>query len=480
MNYRMICRVLGMILLIYTGLMILPLITGLYFHESPRPILLSMAVAALPGFLLILPKPLNENLVARDGFVIVGLGWILISLIGALPFVFCGSVPNYIDALFETVSGLTTTGATVLSDFEGMPRGVMLWRIFTHWIGGMGVLVFLMAVLPMSGEHSMHIMRAEVPGPNVGKLVPRVRHTARILYLIYIGLTLLETFVLLFAGMSFYDALLHAFSTAGTGGFSTMPDSITGFHSPLIENILAVFMILFGLNFNLYYLIMIGSFRKVLTNEELRDFLLIIMISVGIISTSLWIQHGMEVRSAVHDAFFNVATVISTTGFGTADFTQWPEICKWVLILLMFCGGCAGSTGGGIKLSRLLILFKSSIADLKQISRPRNVVRVQMDGQRVEGKTIRATYTFVSLYFILLILFSVLLSLDGTDIATCFTASLSCLSNIGPGMTVLIGPAGSFAFFTVRSKLLLSLAMLLGRLEIYPILVLFSPRTWRR
>ena len=481
MNYRMIGRVLGLILLIYTALLILPLIAGLCFRESPVPLLVTMAVSAVAGgLLLLLSKPKKNSLVARDGFVIVGIGWILISLIGALPFVLSGSMPHYIDALFETISGLTTTGATVLSNFDGMPRGVMFWRVFTHWIGGMGVLVFLMAVLPMSGEHSMHIMRAEVPGPTVGKLVPRARHTAMILYMIYISLTLIEAVVLLTMGMNFYDALLHAFSTAGTGGFSTKANSISGFHSGAIENVLAVFMILFGLNFNLYYLILIGSVRKALKNEELRDFLLLILGSVLVIAFALWRKDGFYFRNALHDAFFNVAALISTTGFGTADFTSWPEICKWVLILLMFCGGCAGSTGGGIKLSRIMILFKSAIADLKRISRPRNVVRVQLDGQRVENETIRATYTFISLYFAQLLLFSVLLSLDGTDVATCFTASLSCLSNVGPGMTPIIGPAGNFAFFSVRSKLLLSLAMLLGRLEFYPILVLLMPRTWRR
>ena len=466
--------------MIVACLMILPLIVSLCFGESPLPFLKSILPAVFFGGLGLLSKPSNNNLVARDGFVIVGLGWILISLIGALPFLFSGSMPDYIDALFETVSGLTTTGATVLSDFDGMPRGIMFWRIFTHWIGGMGVLVFLMAVLPMSGEHSMHIMRAEVPGPNVGKLVPRVRHTARILYLIYILLTILETIVLSIAGMNFYDAMLHAFSTAGTGGFSTMPNSISGFHSSAIEITLSVFMLLFGINFNLYYLILIGSARKALSNEELRVFLGLILSSVLLIAVSLWKNMGYNLQTAFKDAFFNVTSIISTTGFGTADFTNWPEICKWTLILLMFCGGCAGSTGGGIKVSRIMILFKSAFADLKRISRPRNIVRVQMDGQRVGNDTIHAAHTYVMLFFILLLAFSFMVSLDGMDIATSFTASLSCMSNIGPGMTPLIGPAGSFAVFSTRSKLLLSLAMLLGRLELYPILVLFSGRTWQR
>ncbi len=481
MNYRMIGRVFGMILTIYAGLMLLPLIAGLCYGESPSVFLKAIVMTLIPAvMLLLLSKPDNKNLVARDGFVIVGLGWIFISLLGALPFVLSNSLPSYIDAVFETASGLTTTGATVLTDFDAMPRGVMFWRVFQHWIGGMGVLVFLIAVLPMSGEHSMHIMRAEVPGPTVGKLVPRIRRTARILYLIYISLTLIETMVLFFSGMNLYDALLHAFSTAGTGGFSSMSNSISGFHNPHIETELAVFMILFGVNFNLYYLILMGSARKVLQNEELHTYLMVILLSTLGISVGLITANHLPAGEAVHDAFFNVATIISTTGFGTVDFTKWPEICKWILILLMFCGSCAGSTGGGIKISRLIIVIKSLIAELKRISRPRNVIRVEMEGQRVEENTIRASYTFVSLYFLLLLISSLLLSLDGTDIPTCFTASLSCLSNVGPGMTASIGPAGGFAFFSARSKMILTLVMLLGRLEIYPILVLTLPRTWRR
>ena len=480
MNYRMISRVLGLIMLIYAGLMLLPALVGLGYGESAVPFLKTILLTAIPGIILSVPQPKIKSMVTRDGFVIVGLGWILISIVGALPFVFSGCMPNYVDALFETASGLSTTGASVLTDFDSMPRGVMFWRVFNHWIGGMGVLVFLMAVLPLSGEHSMHIMRAEVPGPTVGKLVPRLKRSARILYMIYIALTVIETVILRFAGMSVYDAVLHAFSTAGTGGFSTMSNSISGFQSREIETILAVFMILFGINFNLYYLILIGSFRKALLNEELRTYLILIAVSTAVISFGLHQQQQMQIRAAAHDAFFNVASIISTTGFGTADFTKWPEFCKWILILLMFCGGCAGSTGGGMKLSRVMILFKSTWAELKRISRPRNIVRVQMDGMRVADDTVRASSQFAVAYMILLLVFSVLVSVDGVDIITAFTASLSCLSNVGPGMSAVIGPAGSFAFFSTRSKLILSLAMLLGRLEIYPILLLFLPRTWRR
>ena len=482
MNYRMICRVLGWILLIYAALMLLPLAAGLWYGENVLNFIIAIGITGALGGLLLIPKPRTNSLVARDGFVIVGLGWIGISLLGALPFVLSGSIPRYVDALFETASGLSTTGATVVTDIGGMAqnyRGDMFWRLFTHWIGGMGVLVFLMAVLPMSGEHSMHIMRAEIPGPTVGKLVPRAKKTARVLYLIYIGLTLTETLLLLCGGMSFYEALVHSFSTAGTGGFSTNPASIGGFGSSYIETVITVFMFLFGVNFNLYFLILIGHWKEALKSEELHWYLGIIfggalLLSLG--TRKIFGSFGL----ALHQAFFNIGALLSTTGFGTVDFTDWPEYCKWFLVFLMFCGGCAGSTGGGIKLSRLMILGKWEISELRQMIRPRSVVRVQLDGKRVERSTVKAAATFFALYMALLLLFSFLVSLDGVDIATSFTAALSCLSNIGPGMTRAIGPAGSFAFFSDRTKLLLSLAMLMGRLEIYPILVLLSPRTWKR
>ena len=482
MNYRMIVRVLAWILLIYAGLMLLPLIAGLWYHQRVLNFIISMAVTAALGGLLLIPKPRSGSLVARDGFVIVGMGWITISLLGALPFVLSGSIPNYVDAVFETASGLTTTGATVVTDIAAMTanhRADMFWRCFTHWIGGMGVLVFLMAVLPMSGEHSMHIMRAEVPGPTVGKLVPRARETARMLYLIYIGLTLAETVLLLFGGMSFYDALLHACSTAGTGGFSTNPNSIGGFGSAYIETVVTVFMFLFGVNFNLYFLILIGHWKEALKSEELHWYLGIIFSAVLLLSLGIRNLYG-GFWQGVHQAFFNVGALLSTTGYGTVDFTVWPEYCKWILILLMFCGGCAGSTGGGIKLSRLMILGKSSVSELEKMIRPRSVTRVELDGKRVEAGTVQAARVFFTIYMGLLLFFSLLISLDGVDIATSFTAALSCLSNIGPGMTQAIGPAGGFAFFSWHSKLWMTLAMLLGRLEIYPILVLLSPRTWKK
>ena len=479
MNCRMICRVLGWILLCLAGLLLLPMLAGLCYGEKVWHFLWTALLAAALGFLLTRFRPKNGNLFAREGFVIVGLGWILLSLLGALPFVLSGSIPHYIDALFETCSGLSTTGATILTDVEAMPRGDLFWRSFTHWIGGMGVLVFVLAVLPMSGEHSMHIMRAEVPGPSVGKLVPRARKTATILYLLYIGLTVLETLFLLCGGMSFYDALLHAFATAGTGGFSTRAASIGAFDSLYIELVTAVFMLLFGVNFNLYFLLLIRRWRDALKSEELHWYLGIVLVSVLALALGIRKLYG-GFGLALRHAFFNTATIISTTGFGTVDFTAWPEYCKWILVLLMFCGGCAGSTGGGIKLSRLMILGKAVTVEVRQMISPRSVNRVQMDGRRLEPGTVKASAIFFVLYMFLLLLFSLLVSLDGADLATAFTAALSCLSNIGPGMTPAIGPAGSFAFFSVRTKLLLSLAMLLGRLEIYPLLVLLAPKIWKK
>ena len=479
MNHRMILRVLGYILLIYAALLLLPLGAALWYREAPQPLLVPILGSGLLGFALSRLRPRTTAIYARDGFVIVGVGWILLSLLGALPYSLSGALPTYVDALFESASGLTTTGATVTTDFAGMPRGVMFWRMFSHWIGGMGVLVFLMAVLPMSGEHSMHIFRAEVPGPTVGKLVPKAKQTARVLYLIYIGLTLLEALFLLFGGMSFYDAILHAFATAGTGGFSTNPGSIAGFGSRYIETVVTVFMFLFGVNFNLYFLILIGRGKEALKNEELHWFLAIIATAVLVFALSIQKLCG-GFGMALHQAFFNVATIMSTTGFGTVDFTLWPEYCKWILVLLMFCGGCAGSTSGGMKLSRVMILFKHVAAEIRQMVRPRSVQRVQIDGKRVEGGTIRAATLFGVSYFMLLLFFSFLISFDGVDLATSFTASLSCLSNVGPGMTQIIGPMGGYAFFSVRAKLFMTLAMLMGRLELFPILVLFSPKTWKK
>ena len=478
MNRRMICRVLGLILACEAALLILPTVAGLCYGESVTHFLITMALSGALGFLLTRVKPYSDVIYAKDGFVVVSLGWVLMSMIGALPFVLSGDIPNYIDALFETVSGFTTTGASILEDVEGLSRGCMFWRSFTHWIGGMGVLVFIMAVLPMSGEHSMHIMRAEVPGPTVGKLVPRLRQTAKILYLIYIAMTLLEMLLLLLGGMSFYDALLHAFATAGTGGFSTRAASIAAFDSLYLEMVIAVFMVLFGVNFNLYFLLLIGRWKDALKSEELHWYLGIIAASVMAIALGISKMYG-GLATGLRHAFFYVASITSSTGFGTVDFVTWPEYCKWIIVMLMFCGACAGSTGGGIKTSRVIILFKNVACEIRQMIHPRAVTRVQLDGKRVDSDGLKAVSTFFTSFMLLLITGSFLVSLDGYDMATNFSAVLSSLSNIGPGMS-LIGPTGNYNIFSYGSKMVLTVMMLIGRLEIFPILILFSPSTWKR
>ena len=478
MNYRMIARILGMVLLILAALLALPLIAGLCYGENVLNFAVTIAATAALGGIFMLFKPKNRDIYAREGFTAVGLSWILMSLIGALPFVISGDIPSYVDALFETVSGFTTTGSTLLTDVEAMSRGCMFWRMFTHWIGGMGVLVFIMAVLPMSGEHSMHIMRAEIPGPVVGKLVPRARKTAAILYMIYMGLTAIETVFLLCGGMSFYDALLHAFATAGTGGFSTRGASIAAFDSLYIEVVISVFMLLFAVNFNLYFLLLMGRVRDVLKNQELRCFLVIVAFSMLTIAWNISGQYG-GFAEALRYSSFTVASLVSSTGFGTADFTQWPQYSQWLLVIIMFVGACAGSTGGGLKLSRVMLLLKAAFSDLRHMIWPRRVNRVQMEGQRVEQAAIRAVFSYFTLYMLILLLGTLLISFDGFDTATNFTAALTCLSNMGPGLG-LIGPSGNFSIFSDFSKLLMSFLMLAGRLEIYPILVLFFPSVWKR
>ena len=479
MNGRMIARILGTVLLLLAAFLLLPLIVGLIYGENVLGFALTIALSAALGLALLLClKPKSTEIYAREGFAAVGLVWITLGLVGALPLVLSGDVPHYIDAVFEVTSGFTTTGASVLPDVEALSRAGQFWRIFTHWLGGMGVLVFVMAVMPLSGDRSMHIMRAEVPGPTVGKLVPRARKTAMILYLIYLGLTLAETVFLLFGGMSFYEALLHAFASAGTGGFSTRAASIGAFNSAYIEIVIGVFLILFGTNFNLYYLVLAGRAKDALKSEELHWLWGIVACSVAAIAVGIRPIYG-SIATALRHAFFNVTTIISTTGFGTEDYTKWPGYVQTLLVVLMLIGGCAGSTGGGLKISRVVLLVKTAMADVRKMVRPRSVSRVSMDGQRVSRETTSAVYTYFALYMLILLGCAFLISFDGYDFATNFTAALSCMSNIGPGLS-LIGPKGSFGIFSDFSKIVMTFTMLCGRLEIYAILILFLPSTWRK
>jgi len=478
MNHKMIIRTLGLIVLCVAALMLLPLIAGLCYGEPVGHFIATIAIGLVLGIAALAVKPKSSKLTAREGFFIVSLGWIVLSMLGALPFFFSGEIPNYIDALFETVSGFTTTGASIHPDPQSMSHGNLFWRSFTHWIGGMGVLLFIMAVLPMSGEYQMHIMRAELPGISVDKLVPRVRQTAKILYIIYICMTLMQAVLLLFGGMNLFDALTHAFATAGTGGFSTKSASIAAFDSLSIEIVCGVFMLLFAVNFNIYFFILIGNFKSIFKNEELRFYIVIVTAAVLGISAGIADMYGGFFRGMRH-AFFYVASIISTTGYGTVDYTQWPAYTQFIIVLLMFCGACAGSTGGGIKVSRILILLKGLRKELHEMAAPRHVRSITLDGKRMEGGSLRAVYTFFISYMFLLIGISFLVSFDGYSFATSFTATLSCLSNIGPGLE-LVGPCGNFSIFSYPAKLLLTAAMLIGRLEIFPMLILLSPSAWKR
>ncbi len=478
MNYRIVSNILGKVLLAEAILLLLPMVAALVYRESPMPFLWTILPLVALGLGLNSVKPKSGDLFAREGFVTVGLSWLLMSAFGALPFVLSGDIPHYVDALFETVSGFTTTGASILSDVEAVSRGCTFWRLFTHWVGGMGVLVFIAAILPVSGDHYIHVMRAEVPGPTVSKLVPRARKTARILYLIYFGLTALETVFLLFGGMDFYDAFLHACATAGTGGFSTLGASIGGFNSVYIEMVIATFMLLFGCNFNLFYLILIGQGLTIFKSEELRVYLAII--GAAVLAIALNIMHSVGgFAEGLRYAYFQVTTIISTTGFSTADFDQWPELSRWILVLLMFMGACAGSTAGGLKVSRVIILFKSYLYELKQLILPTRVKRIWFENKAVSDQTVRSVLVYFEVYLTIIGLSVLVLTLDGHDLATNFTASLACISNIGPGLNA-VGPMGNYGFFSVLSKLVLIFEMLLGRLEIFPVLFLFAPSVWRR
>ena len=478
MNYRIVCNILGKVLLAEALLLLLPMGTAMLNHESALPFVYTIVPLLILGGGLNAIKARKAEFFAREGFVTVGLSWILMSAFGALPFFFSRDIPHYVDALFETISGFTTTGASILENVELMSRGCMFWRLFTHWVGGMGVLVFIAAILPISGDHYIHIMRAEVPGPTVSKLVPRARKTARILYMIYFALTAIETIFLLCGGMSFYDALLHSFATAGTGGFSTRAASVGAYNSTYIDVVISTFMLIFGCNFNLYYLILMGQGLAALKSEELHVYLGIVTASVLAIAANIAHQVG-GFGQGLRYGYFQVATIISTTGFSTADFDRWPELSRWILVLLMFVGGCAGSTGGGIKVSRFIILFKSYLLELKQLILPSRVKRIWLEGKAVSDQTVHSVLVFFQVYLIITFLSVLVLTRDGGDIVTNFTASLACISNVGPGLGA-VGPTANYAFFSDLSKLLLSLEMLLGRLEIFPVLFLFAPSVWRR
>ena len=479
MNRRMILYVIGQIVRLEAVLLVLPLAVSLIYGEGDA---LSFAVTALTaliiGQLLIwIGKPSNQRIYAKEGFITVAFAWIALSAIGALPFVISGEIPNYIDAFFETVSGFTTTGASILQNVESLSHGALFWRSFTHWSGGMGVLVLIMAIVPTAGGRSIHIMRAEVPGPTVGKLVPRVRDTAKILYMIYVAMTVLEIVLLLCGGMSVFDSIVHAFGTAGTGGFGIKADSIAGYNAYL-QWVIAIFMLLFGVNFNLYYLLLIRRFKSVVKSGELWCYLGIVGAATAVITVNI-LSLYQNFAQALRLSAFQVASIITTTGYATADFNQWPELSKMILLLLMFVGGCAGSTAGGLKVSRIMLLFKTIRNELRRMLHPRSVGVVRLEGKPVPERTLDGVKVYLAIYMFLLAAILLILSFEPFDFLTDFSAAASCFNNVGPGLG-MVGPAGSYALYSPISKLVLSAAMLLGRLEIYPLILAFSPSTWMK
>lgn len=473
----MIKNVLGWLLLFEAVFLLLPALIALIYRESAGlSYLWTAAACAVVGMLLRLGKPKHTRLYSRDGFVIVALSWILISFFGALPLWLTREIPSLVDALFEAVSGFTTTGASILADVESLSHASLIWRSFANWIGGMGVLVFIMAFLPLSGGQNMHIMRVESPGPSVSKLVPRVRTTALLLYLIYIALTLLEFILLICCGMSVFEALNAAFATAGTGGFGIYNSGFADF-APRLQWIVAVFMVLFSINFASYFFLLQGKWREACT-AEVRLFLGIILVSTGAITLQL-VRASASVSEALRNAFFTVASVISSTGFATVDFDLWPALSKFILFTLMFVGACAGSTGGGIKISRILILAKGIARELRCALHPKQVKKISIDGKPVEEATVHSVFVYVVCLFAVYAASVLLISINGYDMTTNLSAAASMLNNTGPGFS-LVGPTCNYGFFSNFSKLVLMFDMLAGRLELFAMLLLFHPATWKR
>ncbi len=478
MNLKMVTHTLGRVICFEAVCMLLPLICSVLTGDAVSYVfLISIGICLAIGIPMSLARPKEKKFYARDGFATVALSWIFLSILGAVPFVVSGYIPNFIDALFETVSGFTTTGASILTDVEALPKSLLFWRSFTHWIGGMGVIVFIVALLPLSGGSNMHLVRAESPGPTVGKLVPRVKTTAKILYGIYFFMTVIEIILLLLGGMSLFEALTISFGTAGTGGFGIVNSSIGGY-SAYIQWVVAVFMIMFGVNFSVYYLMLIRKPSMAVRSSELWTYLGIIAASIILIAFNCRGYFDGAEETLRHSAF-QVASVITTTGYATTDFDLWPSFSKTILVIIMFIGASAGSTGGGIKVSRIMILIKSVIKEIRNFAHPKRTQKITMDGRGVEHETVRGVNVFMASYLVIFAFSLLLISLDNMDFTTNFTAVTATINNIGPGLSK-VGPTGNFSEFSHLSKLVFIFDMLAGRLEIFPLLVLFSPYAWKK
>ena len=477
MNRAIIRFILGSVLKIEAVLMLLPCIVALCYKEQEGLSFLLVAfLSGILGIILTISKPKNHVFYLKEGCIITSLSWILLSIVGAVPFVLTGEIPSFTNALFETISGFTTTGASILSDVEALSYTSLFWRSFTHWIGGMGVLVFLMAIIPLSGGSNIHLMKAESPGHSVGKLVPKMKHTARLLYLIYFGLTIIEIILLLTGGMPLFDSLTTTFGTVGTGGFGIKNSSIAGY-SPYLQWVITIFMILSGINFNAYYLIIFKQFKKAFTMEEVHAYIGIIVAATGIIFVEL-ARTSMNMVDALRHAAFQVGSIITTTGFATTDFNEWTQASRTILVLLMFIGACAGSTGGGIKVSRFITVFKTVGKEINSYIHPKSIKKIKMDGKPIEHEVMRATNVYFVTFLSLFILSVFLISLEEKDLITNFTAVAATINNIGPGLE-MVGPTQNFAHFSPFSKYVLMFDMLAGRLELFPILLLFVPTIWK-
>lgn len=477
MNTSIIRYVLGQVLRIEGFFLFLPCIVALIYQEASGFAFLGTALLCIMlGTLMTSRKAKSNIFYLKEGCITTSLSWIVLSIFGALPFCISGEIPSFTDALFETVSGFTTTGASIVSDVEALSHCVLFWRSFTHWIGGMGVLVFLLAIIPLSGGSNINLMRAESPGPSVGKLVPKMKLTARILYSIYLFMTVLMLILLLLGGMPLFEALCTSFGTAGTGGFGFLNDGMASY-SPYLQWVITIFMILFGVNFNAYYYILYRQFSKAFAMEEVRYYFLIILASIGIIFVDILDLFSNAFEALTHAAF-QVGSIITTTGFSTTDFNLWPQTSKTVLVLLMFIGACAGSTGGGMKVSRFVILFKNIGKEFHSYIHPRSVKKIQLDGKPVEHEVIRSINVYCFTFTLIFCASVLLISLEGHDFVTNFTAVAATFNNIGPGLE-MVGPASNFGFFTDFSKWVLTFDMLAGRLELFPLLILFHPKMWK-
>jgi len=479
MNKKVIIYTLGKMIKVEGILMLLPALTGFLYQEKEAYVYMIIGfLLGLIGHFMSRKKPKKTKIFAKEGFVIVALCWILLSVLGALPFYFTGEIPSYIDAVFETVSGFTTTGSSILTDVEALSYASLFWRSFAHWIGGMGILVFVVAILPESQGTTLHILQAEMPGPIVGKLVSKIKVTARILYYIYAAMTVIEIILLLAGGMPLFDSIVNSFGTAGTGGFAIKNASIAYYNSAYVDGVITVFMILFGINFNMIYFVIIGKAMVAFKSEEVRWYLLII--STATIAITLNIMNLYpSIFTAFRYAIFQVASIITTTGYVTADYGQWPLFSQIIILFLMFIGACAGSTGGGIKVSRIMIYVKNALKELNRLVHPHSVVSIKFEGQHVSKQTINNMQTYLVLYLVVFCSSLLIISLQNIDFASAFSAVATCLNNVGPGFN-LVGPVSNFSSLSYLSKIVLCFDMLAGRLEIFPILLVFSKNVWRK